>query len=326
MLNDVMAEKDEDVAKKVEEKLTEKAQKELLESGFVVLDGIFGEEASSKFCKELEWLFTSGRMLPNQVQFQTSSGPVNLEKPNIFEADMHDSKLSDLEGIPSFKSIFHNSDGLIKYFNNVVPTLGLLEGTKHRTVKLQYNRGGGGCFPWHYDNPSRPNNRGLTMLVYLNAEWKLGHGGELELLPFLERKETIPPLLDRTVLFLSDRILHRVLPSHQKRLCFTIWFDSSLVNADDDVFLRSKHLQPSAVDLLKRTPLQRILSRAVYQEEYEESLLECFGHANGGSLESQACKISLKLHHAHLQGLLKSTTVIEFVEYLRTLKPQEPSS
>lgn len=321
MLSDVMAEEDEDVVRRVAEKLTEDAREALLKKGFVVLDNIFGPNISENFHKELEWLFRSGHMQPNQVQFQTTTGPVNLVKPNIYESDMHDGLLSTLSGIGAFKKLFHNADELVKLFNSSLPSLGLKEGLKHRTVKLQYNQGGGGCFPWHYDNPSRPNNRGLTLLVYLNSEWKDGDGGELELCPFLEKREMIAPLMDRAVLFLSDRILHRVQPSHARRLCFTIWFDSELVNSDDDVFLKAKHLQPSAVELLKRSPLQRVLSRAVYREEYEESLLECFGRADGGGVDSQACKLSLKLHTAHLQGLMKSESVAQFVDHLRTLKP-----
>eukprot|EP00117_Sycon_ciliatum_P036795 scpid5380/ scgid27649/ Prolyl 4-hydroxylase subunit alpha len=321
MLKTVMeAEKDVGWCGAVETNVTADVCKELLDKGFVVVDGIFGRGTSETFYKELEWLYKNGHMLPNQVQFQTSGGPVILEKPNIFEADMHDSKLTKLSEIGHFRQVFENGDKLVNIFNKLMP-LGLKEGQKHRTVKLQYNSGGGGCFPWHYDNPSRPNNRGLTMLVYLNSDWVQGNGGELELLPFLERNVVIPPLMDRAVLFLSDRVLHRVLPCNSRRLCFTIWFDSATVNSDDDVFLKAKHLKPSAVDTLKSTPLQRILSRAVYREEYEQSLLDCFGHAEGGGVESRACKISLKLHSAHLQGLLKDDQMVEFVEYLRRLKP-----
>jgi hypothetical protein len=38
----------------------------------------------------------------------------------------------------------------------------LVEGDDARTVKLQHNCGGGGCFPLHYDNPGPPSNRALT--------------------------------------------------------------------------------------------------------------------------------------------------------------------
>ena len=50
----------------------------------------------------------------------------------------------------------------------------LLPGTQSSTVKLQINDGRGGCFPWHYDNPSKPNKRRVTCLLYLNKDWKQG--------------------------------------------------------------------------------------------------------------------------------------------------------
>lgn len=42
---------------------------------------------------------------------------------------------------------------------------------KGRALKVQRNGGGGACFPFHYDNPGRPNKRRLTCLLYLNPEW-----------------------------------------------------------------------------------------------------------------------------------------------------------
>ena len=184
-------------------------------------------------------------------------------------------------------------------------------------MKLQYNAGGGGCFPWHYDNPSRPNKRRLTVLVYLNPDWVDGDGGELQLLPFLGKKVTISPSMDRTVVFQSDRILHRVLPAAKTRMCFTLWLDSSVINTDDQVFLKAKHLDMSAVSLLKTSPLQRSLSRAVYQEEYEESLRQCFDEdADGG----RACRLALAMHNAHLSTLLKNEQVRTFVGLLQAIK------
>jgi len=83
--------------------------------------------------------------------------------------------------------------------------------------------GNGACFPLHYDNPGRPSKRKLTCLVYLNPDWKPGDGGELKLFPFLEEPITIEPKFDRCVIFVSDLILHRVLPCFAPRFCFTIW-------------------------------------------------------------------------------------------------------
>jgi hypothetical protein len=80
------------------------------------------------------------------------------------------------------------------------------------------------------DNPGIPNKRQVTMLIYLNEHWEDGDGGEIVLQPFLERSVVIPPLMDRAVIFLSDVVLHRVLPANKPRYCFTIWIDGMNVN------------------------------------------------------------------------------------------------
>ena len=145
-------------------------------------------------------------------------------------------------------------------------------------IKVQLNTGGG-SFPWHYDNPGPPNRRALTCVVYLNPRWNDGDGGEIVLRPFLSRDVVVPPLHRRAVFFRSDRIAHRVLPSRTRRVCFTMWCNGTDVNSRDDVALSREHLQFASYDeariFFANSPLQRVISRAVYGEEYLESLLEC---------------------------------------------------
>lgn len=89
------------------------------------------------------------------------------------------------------------------------------------TLKVQHNRGGGACFPWHYDNNGPPNRRQLTCVVYLNPAWRAGDGGELALLPFLRGAPVrVAPRMDRAVFFRSDAMLHRVEPARKERFCF----------------------------------------------------------------------------------------------------------
>jgi Rps23 Pro-64 3,4-dihydroxylase Tpa1-like proline 4-hydroxylase len=57
-----------------------------------------------------------------------------------------------------------------------------------RALKAQRNGGYGACFPWHYDNPGRPNQRAITCVLYLNPWWKEGDGGEMVFMPFLQEK------------------------------------------------------------------------------------------------------------------------------------------
>jgi len=125
----------------------------------------------------------------------------------------------------------------------------------------------------------------VTCIVYLNEGWKSGDGGELVLSPFLSPPVEIPPLMNRAVLFRSDVVLHRVLPSSKKRFCFSAWLDGSRVNKDEDVLLSKDMLRFSSYDgaeaFFRASPLQRVISRAVYSDEYEESLIECVGGTPG---------------------------------------------
>ena len=227
---------------------------------------------------------------------------------------------------------------------------GLSDGMeRHVTVKIQANEGG--CFPWHYDNPGPPNKRLLTLAVYLTPAWTESDGGELVLQPFLGPEVRVSPELMSIAMFRSDTICHRVRPFNKKRsggdnsgsdgddrksqhnhscgyrlqggggdlkssrrtrYCFTIWFDGSSTNSDEDVNIRVKHLQESFIDELKSSPLQRTLSRAVYSEAYKQALEECFGEG------TKELRMSLAMHEAHCKNLMASAQARSFVEELRS--------
>jgi hypothetical protein len=113
----------------------------------------------------------------------------------------------------------------------------------------------------------------------------------------------IEPLLDRAVFFLSDRMLHRVLPARAARYCFTLWIDGDGTNSDEDVFLRQKHLDASIPDIsqmLACSALQRAVSRAIYREEYADSLQQCMGEwepaAAAEMLASHRAQLAVRRH------------------------------
>ncbi|KAK7197816.1 2OG-Fe(II) oxygenase superfamily [Novymonas esmeraldas] len=260
-----------------------------------------------------------GGAVPNQVEFLTADGPVKLTKPNIYECDLHNAAIR--RQLPHFDALFQGQLGeLVEVLRDRVSCCEDLQccdtadlAARAVTVKLQMNVGG--AFPWHYDNPGKPNKRRLTMAVYLTEDSSPEMGGELQLMPFLGPRITVPPRFCTVVLFRSDRTLHRVLPIaghlRKTRYCFTIWFDGALTNSDDDLLLKVQHLEEAAIPLLRRSAVQRTLSRAVYESEYEASLVDCFG------ADSTAFKISLREHRAHLQQLLKHDKLRAFLEVLR---------
>ncbi|GET91016.1 hypothetical protein, unknown function [Leishmania tarentolae] len=290
--------------------------------GYLVLnEQPFPEVVAKELLYEIKHCFhdIDGGRVQNQVEFLTADGPVKLTKPHIYECDLHNAVIR--HQLPLFNSFFEGQLGeLVEVLRDRVNCCEDLQpcGTadlvsRSVTLKLQVNEGG--AFPWHYDNPGKPNKRRLTMAVYLTEEWTPEMGGELQLIPFLGPCITIPPKFCTTVLFKSDMMLHRVRPMlglmRKMRYCFTIWFDGALTNSDDDVFLKAQHLDEGAIPFLRRSAVQRTLSRAVYEAEYEESLRECFG------TDSAALEVSLREHHAHLRQLLNHGKLCAFLTVLK---------
>lgn len=280
----------------------------LCDNGFVVVDGMFGEARAAALHAEAVAFAQSGEMPQHFWKF----GSATLTKPNIFEADLCDEAMRT--ALPELADVLFE-DALVGSLMEHGPELRLSRGPSAKSVKLQYNRGNGGCFPMHYDNAGKPSRRGVTCVVYLNPDWKEGDGGEIELRPFLRPEVVIPPLLDRAVLFRSDRILHRVRPATVPRYCFTIWLDSDAMNADADCNLTARHLstEQTAVKHFSQSPVQRAVSRAVYAEEFEASLRCCMQGAVGCAELLEEHTVAVAKARAHPQ-------LGPFVEHLRCVR------
>ncbi|KAF1332546.1 Egl nine-like 3 isoform x1, partial [Globisporangium splendens] len=88
--------------------------------------------------------------------------------------------------------------------------------------------GNGARYTKHCGNPNK-DGRKLTAILYLNADWQPEHGGELQLhLPKTpkENDHKIAPIMDRLLLFFSDRrVPHEVLPCYgRNRFALTVWY------------------------------------------------------------------------------------------------------
>eukprot|EP00752_Nemacystus_decipiens_P010511 g9361.t1 len=269
--------------------------------------------------QEMQWLHKNGLMKPNETQFSHPNGQrLQFSKPHIFEVDLHDDSIRTR--LPEMNALFHQ-EALVEALAAAFPEdqgegqgLRLSRGTRGRTLKLQRNAGSGGCFPVHYDNPGPPNKRALTCLLYLNPHWKEGDGGEVCLRPFLGKEKVIAPLLDRLIIFRSDRVLHRVLPCYAERFMLTVWIDSPDVNPVEESTLRITRSQLDDwlgfCEFLRHSPVQRVLSRGVYEEQYEESLRDCMEGAEG-------FEEMLGAHRSLVAGLKKNKGLYGIIERLR---------
>jgi Rps23 Pro-64 3,4-dihydroxylase Tpa1-like proline 4-hydroxylase len=278
--------------------------KHLQSTGFFYCDQIFDEKEAIRIREELLSLdvddntSTTARLPTFKEHLFQFAGKL-YPKPHIYEIDLHDAALRQRSA--TLEQIYRvTGPALVSAAHIAFPDLDL-DPTSASAIKVQLNKGG--SFPCHYDNPGPPNKRCLTCIVYLNAEWNDSFGGQLELMPFLKKKVTVQPLMNRMVVFRSDLVLHGVAPwkvpkEDANRLCFTVWIDAL---TQGEYKLTRKHLQfvswDSAATFFSSSTLQRCISRAVYDEEYEETLIRCVG---GTPAEAPM----LAQHKHHVQALL----------------------
>ena len=80
----------------------------------------------------------------------------------------------------------------------------------------------GSYYHRHLDQFNERTNRQITVLIYLNKDWKQGNGGELVI--YKEDQEIlVEPIAKRLLLFKSDVIEHEVLTTQVPRYSLTGW-------------------------------------------------------------------------------------------------------
>lgn len=85
----------------------------------------------------------------------------------------------------------------------------------------------GNGYQKHLDQHRGQNERKISLVLYLNPDWKDADGGQLRLFsPDDPDKEValISPRMGRLVLFKSDVVPHEVLPCFQIRSSLTGWY------------------------------------------------------------------------------------------------------
>ncbi|MDX1796644.1 MAG: 2OG-Fe(II) oxygenase [Hydrogenovibrio sp.] len=83
----------------------------------------------------------------------------------------------------------------------------------------------GDFYKKHYDSFKAQANRVVTTVLYLNPNWRTENGGELVIYTG-KAEETIKvsPAMGTLVVFMSEEILHEVLPAKEERFSIAGWF------------------------------------------------------------------------------------------------------
>ena len=84
----------------------------------------------------------------------------------------------------------------------------------------------GGFYRRHFDRFRDDDARAVSIVLYLNRDWRPGDGGELTIYPQAgaDHGIKIEPRAGTLVCFLSDRIEHEVCDSKVERRSFAGWF------------------------------------------------------------------------------------------------------
>jgi SM-20-related protein len=86
----------------------------------------------------------------------------------------------------------------------------------------------GAFYKAHLDRHAGTRDRIVTVILYLNEEWKTGDGGELKLWTSADGRdgcyEIIEPRMGTMVCFMAEDFWHEVLPATRQRASITGWF------------------------------------------------------------------------------------------------------
>lgn len=225
--------------------VTPEMTRELLQRGYTVVRNAFPAPYLHAIKQEMEQLRSSSHFYANatHILLKDEAKPTLLHKHHIVETELALERIRS--EAPVLKRFFED-EVVLAPLEQALPQWLSLSGAM---VKLQYNEGAGGCFPLHFDTYG-DDGKCVTAVLYLNEHWREGDGGEIVLYPFpSEQPAVVAPRFGDMVLFSSQQMLHRVLPSRQPRYCLTTWiYQSSPDAAARAAYYRTNKSTSSASD------------------------------------------------------------------------------
>lgn len=124
--------------------------------------------------------------------------------------------LDKKKSTPAVQVYLKRLDELVLFLNQAL-FLSLKDVEVHMTVYPA-----GSFYKRHLDQFKLDDHRKLSVILYLNNDWKVAHGGQLRMyLP--DRSLDVLPIAGRLIIFRSDQIEHEVLPATRERLSITGW-------------------------------------------------------------------------------------------------------
>jgi SM-20-related protein len=125
--------------------------------------------------------------------------------------------------LPPLAIYLQRIDDLRLYLNRSL-FLSLVDFEVHMTIYPA-----GSYYKRHLDQFKKDDHRKLSVICYLNQNWKSDDGGQLRIY-HKDGESEVLPLAGRLVCFRSDQLEHEVLPATRDRLSLTGWMLDRLMD------------------------------------------------------------------------------------------------
>jgi SM-20-related protein len=186
------------------------------ERGYFLRDGVLGSIAARAIHTAVEALASAGRLRPAGVSRGTTYRVDPATRGDRIAWLDPDDVPAELAGLWEWFLALRDALNRDAYL-----------GLDRLEVQAARYPGDGAGYRRHRDaftaSPGTVSGRRVTTIFYANPAWRPEHGGLLRLhLP--DGAVDVAPLLDRALVFLSERVEHEVLPTWAPRCAVTAWF------------------------------------------------------------------------------------------------------
>lgn len=182
----------------------------LAENGYAVIDNFLSED-------EVKSIVALDEFQNGMLQFK-KAGIGKSQDKQINEGIRGDyiQWIDRTSAAPAVQLYLSRLDALISFVNQSL-FLSLKDYEVHMTIYPP-----GSYYKRHLDQFKKDDHRKLSVICYLNENWKVEEGGQLRI--YLPDKDIdVLPLAGRLVCFRSDQLEHEVLPAIRPRLSITGW-------------------------------------------------------------------------------------------------------
>ncbi|HTH58494.1 MAG TPA: 2OG-Fe(II) oxygenase [Cyclobacteriaceae bacterium] len=182
----------------------------LAEEGIAVSDGFLNPEEVKSIAEEDE--FKSGLLRFKKASIGKAQGKQIMENVRGDYIQWIDPTTASNQ----IKNYLDRLSQLRTYLNQSL-FLSLKDVEIHKTIYPT-----GSFYKRHLDQFKKDDHRKLSIICYLNENWKGDEGGELRVY-FPDREMDFFPIAGRLVCFRSDLLEHEVLPATRPRMSLTGW-------------------------------------------------------------------------------------------------------